>query len=592
MKPLLQRLTPALAMGGVLLAGLVLTWWTVRRSDSEMRADLLGQAQLVAQSLDVECLQTFTGTSADLQRPEYQRVKGELVLTREAIPRCRGIRLMGGASGAAGDALQAGRPETAVLYLMDVGTGSEAGPGDLCAKASPRLRGAFDGAGAFVEGPFHDERGPWISGMVPILSSQSKTAFAVLGMDIDARDWNQRLVWAGLPPALLTLALVGMMGFGKAWLVRRGSRPAVSRMGHLEATLVCAVGLLLTLFATWMLRQREERGRELAFGQLAGSRTAEIAAALQVIDRSELATLASFYQHSENITRSEFQSFTGHLAKNPNVQVWEWVPAVSEAQRARFTEDARAAGLKDFEIWQKDGQGRRVPASGREVYYPVLQATPGTGNEPALGYDLGSDPLRRAALEAAAHSGLVTGSDPLTLVQETGNEKALLIFQPVFANEVEGHTLRGFVLAALRCGALLENASTDDSVLLSFSLLHPGSAAEWLATIRRGARDPSSRLCAARPVMAFGKTFVVTAKAGPEFLALHPASAWLTALFGLLLSAAAASLVSVLHRRREKLEQLVMERSSEFQERSADLKAITDSALDAIVMMDAQGHIS
>ena len=189
-----------------------------------MRADLLGQAQLVAQSLDVECLQTFTGTSADLQRPEYQRVKGELVLTREAIPRCRGIRLMGGASGAAGDARQAGRPETAVLYLMDVGTGSEAGPGDLCAKASPRLRGAFDGAGAFVEGPFHDERGPWISGMVPILSSQSKTAFAVLGMEIDARDWNQRLVWAGLPPALLTLALVGMMGFGKAWLVRRGSR--------------------------------------------------------------------------------------------------------------------------------------------------------------------------------------------------------------------------------------------------------------------------------------------------------------------------------------------------------------------------------
>ncbi len=92
--------------------------------------------------------------------------------------------------------------------------------------------------------------------------------------------------------------------------------------------------------------------------------------------------------------------------------------------------------------------------------------------------------------------------------------------------------------------------------------------------------------------MAFGKTFLVTAKAGPEFVALHPASAWLTALFGLLLSAAAASLVSVLHRRREKLEQLVMKRSSELQERSADLKAITDSAFDAIVMMDALGHVS
>ncbi|MEI7953636.1 MAG: CHASE domain-containing protein [Verrucomicrobiota bacterium] len=592
MKLLQEQLTRASGMGCVLVAGLVLTWWTVQRSDNEMRVDLLRQAQLVAQAMDVECLQTFAGTPADLQRPEYQRMKAQLCLTRAAIRQCRGIRLIGRASGAGGDARQAGSPEAALLILMDVGTGSEAAPGDLCTKASPRLPGAFDRAGAFVEGPFHGEGGPWISGMVPIVGSQSKTAFAVLGIDIDAGDWNQRLVWAGLPPALLTLVLVGMMGLRKAWLVRSGSRSAASWVSHIEATLVCVVGLFLTLFATWMLRQREERGRELAFGQLAGSRTAEIAAALKVIYRSELASLASFYQHSENITRSEFQSFTSHLAKNPNVQVWEWIPAVPEAQRVRFIEDARAAGLKDFEIWQKDGQGRRVPASGREIYYPVLQARPGTGNEPALGYDLGSDPLRSAALEEAAHSGLVTGSDPLTLVQETGNEKALSILQPVFANEAAGHALRGFVLAALRCGTLLENVSTDDSVLLSCSLLHPGAAAEWLATIRSAAGDSGSELCAARPVMAFGKTFVVTAKAGPEFIALHPASAWLTASFGLLLSGAAAFLVSVLHRRREKLEQLVMMRGSELQESSAHLKAITDCALDAIVMMDAEGHIS
>ncbi len=108
-------------MGGVLVVGLLLTWWTVQRRGSEMRADLLRQAQLVAQALDVECLQTFTGTPSDLQRSEYLVVKGQLALTREAIPRCRGIHLIGRASAAAGDARQRERLETAVLYLMAFG---------------------------------------------------------------------------------------------------------------------------------------------------------------------------------------------------------------------------------------------------------------------------------------------------------------------------------------------------------------------------------------------------------------------------------------------------------------------------------------
>ncbi len=121
MKLLHQRLTRASGMGGVLVVGLLLTWWTVQRRGSEMRADLLRQAQLVAQALDVECLQTFTGTASDLQRSEYLVVKGQLALTREAIPRCRGIHLIGRASAAAGDARQRERLETAVLYLMAFG---------------------------------------------------------------------------------------------------------------------------------------------------------------------------------------------------------------------------------------------------------------------------------------------------------------------------------------------------------------------------------------------------------------------------------------------------------------------------------------
>ena len=96
-----------------------------------------------------------------------------------------------------------------------------------------------------------------------------------------------------------------------------------------------------------------------------------------------------------------------------------------------------------------------MPASGRDVYYPILQAAPDAGNEPAFGYDLGSDPLRRATLEEALRSGLLTSSDPLTLGQESANQKALMICRPVYADGTE-RRLRGFALALLQSDMLLK----------------------------------------------------------------------------------------------------------------------------------------
>ena len=86
-------------------------------------------------------------------------------------------------------------------------------------------------------------------------------------------------------------------------------------MRHLEPALGGGVGLLLTLFATWMAHQIEARDRELAFGQLAASRTGEIAVTLQAMARTELEGLACLYQHAETLSRNEFQSFTTHLVK-------------------------------------------------------------------------------------------------------------------------------------------------------------------------------------------------------------------------------------------------------------------------------------
>ncbi|MEI7953864.1 MAG: PAS domain S-box protein, partial [Verrucomicrobiota bacterium] len=579
----------ALFILAILMIGSILTWRTIVSADHAKRADLLAKTQLLAQTIDPEVIQKFSASEADLQRPEYQRLKEQLTLTRAAIPQCRFLYLMGR------------QPDGKLVFFVDSedpDSKDYSPPGQIYEEAPDSYRRVFATATATTEGPASDRWGSWMTGFVPLLvppananhpQAAGETAhsptfqsgdsrnpvLAVLGMDIDAHDWNWMLARAALPPALLALALAALVVLGRALLLRR-ARSAGQSLGwmrHLEPALASAFGLVITLFAIWLSHRSEARDRELAFAQLAASRTSEISESLQAIARTELESLAGFCQHSPNISCDEFQSFADFLTKNRNVQAWEWIPAVPAAEQANLTEQARAAGWKDFAVLEKDAQGQLVAATARDIYYPVLQVAPISGNEAVLGYDLGSDPLCLAALEDAARSSLPICTEPLTLVPETGNQKELLICRPVFATGQAQH-LRGFAVAVLRAGSLLQNVSSDASALLELSFLHRNSTPEPLATYRNASRS-NAAFSAMRPVLAFGKTFAVTATAGPGFLSLHPLwLAWLTALTGLCLTAALATVLSLTLRRREKLERLVLQRSTELrhsEERFAQL---------------------
>ena len=391
---------------------------------------------------------------------------------------------------------------------------------------------------------------------------------AVLGMDVDARAWNARLVVAALPAGLLTLALATLLGLG-TWLLSRRARLAGDAphwMRRLEPALAAAGGLVLTLFVAWIAYERETYDRDEAFTQLATSRTEAVAVRLQDLRSTEMESLARFFESSANVTPEEFRQFTAHLTRNPAIRSWKWVPAVPAAERSSFEATARAAGRKDFAIWQQDATGQRVPANGREVFYPVLQVAPTTGNESVLGYDFGSESRYRSVLDEAARTGLITGTDPIALRQEDGHQKDILLCRPVFTSG-PARQLRGFVLAALQTRALLWSAAPDNSVFLELALLRKDAAPEALARTWDAESPPTSGLTVTRPVCAFGRTFAVTGHAGEEFLHRHPLRAWwLAGLMGLMLSAALTTMIGLLLRRREELEHLVAERTRALRE--------------------------
>ena len=227
--------------------------------------------------------------------------------------------------------------------------------------------------------------------------------------------------------------------------------------------------------------------------------------------------------------------------------------------------------MAGFEIWQRDRRGNRVPAADRDFYYPVACVTPLLYNEGAVGFDLGSEPIRRAALEEAAQTRLPVGTDPITLVQESNNQKGMLVYRAVFD---EANQLRGFALIVLRLRTLMRSTGSDSLASVELSLYHKDRLPEPLAYAWNSETPPSAEISLKRPIFAYGKAFAVTARPGPEFMQkYHPVwAATLGALIGFLLTGSLGIMVNVLLRRRDNLERLVVERTVALRESQARLE--------------------
>src|SRR5512138_3717979 len=86
---------PTLVILLLLIAGILLTGWTVQQADRAMREDLLQQASLVAQTLNIAHIKALNGTETDLDSADYQYLKQQFANARQTNKKCRFIYLMG-----------------------------------------------------------------------------------------------------------------------------------------------------------------------------------------------------------------------------------------------------------------------------------------------------------------------------------------------------------------------------------------------------------------------------------------------------------------------------------------------------------------
>jgi PAS domain S-box-containing protein len=196
---------------------------------------------------------------------------------------------------------------------------------------------------------------------------------------------------------------------------------------------------------------------------------------------------AAFFQASETeVTRQAWQRFATALQLDqmlPGIQGIGFSLMIPKEQLAGHIQEVRSEGFPDYDV---------KPVGPRDVYSSIVYLEPFFGrNLRAFGYDMLSEPRRRAAMEWARDYDTVGLSDKVVLVQETSVEiqSGALMYVPVYRTnmptsnvEQRRAAIRGWVYSPFRMNDLMtgildeSHLKEDDLPLFQvFDGVHPSA---------------------------------------------------------------------------------------------------------------------
>ena len=340
---------------------------------------------------------------------------------------------------------------------------------------------------------------------------------------------------------------------------------AAKRGGRVQLALVATIaGLALTTAATTGVRSWEATQARGAFSEVAEDRARAVER--RIAEELELLRyLAALFAASDRVDRDEFRAFLERpRALQPDLVAIEWLPRVAAEARAGFEAGVSAEGFPGFRIQELDAGSRLVPAGDRPEYFPVAFAEPLEGshrNRAALGFDYGSRPRRRRAMDDALAQGRPIATEPIPLFRFGGDAErvdrdaadwpAYLVFAPV--HDRAGSFL-GFVSAVFTVRGLIDQAldgfRADEARIFVCDVTDPDE------TIVYGGSPVEGEPAANVPLEFAGRNWVLVAAATPEFASDH--REWYSSLalaFGLLSTALLARAIGRLASERRRVQE-------------------------------------
>jgi PAS domain S-box-containing protein len=363
-------------------------------------------------------------------------------------------------------------------------------------------------------------------------------------------------------------------------------------------------GLLLT---GWLSRRAQE-GFDLVDRQEYEFTSEQLLARIQkrlIACESILYTGAAFVDHAEDVTRAEWRRFIGLQEidrRFPGIQGVGVALHLTPQELPRHEATVRAEGFPSYQVW---------PEGPRDHYSAIIYLEPfADRNLRAFGYDMMSEPVRRAAMERARDENQTALSGKVTLVQETDRniQAGILMFRPVYrpnaaVNSVAERraALRGWVYLACRMDDLMEGILADREQAgerrihveifdgpepLAESLLH-----DSFRGVSHGLEGRAA-LTATRTISTAGRTWVlrfITARSKRQ-AGLDP-KAWWVVMGGASTSLLLAGLLFSLRNTQQRAAHLAARLTAEIRASEEKFRAIADYTVGWESWFDIDGRI-
>ena len=286
--------------------------------------------------------------------------------------------------------------------------------------------------------------------------------------------------------------------------------------------------LVASLLVTWRLWIDARNSANQALQNAFDYRVREVNEVIHqrlMLYRQVLRATKGLFIVSGDVTREMFRAYVDSLnlmANYPGIQGIGFALLVPPDEKSKHEASVRAEGFADYAI---------RPEGERAVYTSIVYLEPFAGrNLRAFGYDMYSEPVRRAAMEQARDMGLATLSGKVTLVQEAGGEiqSGFLMYLPVYRDAApeavlgqRRRNLEGWVYAPFRMGdfmrGLFDNLGVDVDIEIYDEGTLTAASRMFDANPEVQALSPGFRLRSVSTIEAINHEWSVAMAALPVF---------------------------------------------------------------------------
>ena len=381
--------------------------------------------------------------------------------------------------------------------------------------------------------------------------------------------------------------------------------PAAGHAPLLMALLVFMLTLLVT-FGAWSSAQRhaESQLRE-AFDYRTRDMSSSIARRLQVYEQV-LRGARGALRGSVDLSRSEFAEYYQvlHLEQSfPGLDALAIATALKPGAVAAHEAKVRADGFPDYRVHPRTDSAPRSAISHIEPF--------NARSLRAFGYDMYSEPVRRAAMAAARDSGQAALSGKVVLVQEgaASHDAGFLMYLPIYRSGLDVETVEqrraaliGWIYAPFRMKDLMRGVGGIAAATLDLEIFD-GDQMTAEARLYRSPdadRTTTPRFSTATRMAVAGRTWTVRMASGASLDAtLDQNRPQTVAITGVVLGVLVSLVVWLLAGSRRRALQLARAMTLELREShdriAADgrrFRTILETAHDGFVAVDRHGRIT